>query len=186
MHGKLRVVHHPQVPCEPFFVPVTTPEEAILIIKTLADYDKFQLENKIKPDCCSTTDLQTFNESEKRWETWCSDDGIDIHSYIRALESNEGPYWSQDDEFEDVWRAELGFGLSAEIEGLNESLKKDFSERVCDFVILMNDEEMHSEQIVDYHDLKGAQDIATNLLRDFVLHEYGIVNFVWAWLRGNE
>ena len=51
--GDLRVWWIPQVPMKAFHVPVADLAEAKLVIDTLAKYDLFQLENKIKPDFCN-------------------------------------------------------------------------------------------------------------------------------------
>ena len=43
MKMKLKVLHYPQIPCTPFEVKVSSIEEAVKTMKTLADYDLFQL-----------------------------------------------------------------------------------------------------------------------------------------------
>lgn len=83
--GDLQVWWIPQVPCKAFNVPVKTPEEAILILDTLAKYDLFQLENNIKPDYCNAGGLNVFEEGE--WSTWYHPDtGDDIDEYRNQLE----------------------------------------------------------------------------------------------------
>lgn len=64
---KLRICHFPQIPCEPFIVPVKDLEEAKKILDVLADYDIFQFENKIKPDYCNMTTLEEWDEKEQDW-----------------------------------------------------------------------------------------------------------------------
>lgn len=78
---KLRVWHIPQVPMKAFNAEVATPEEAIKILNTLADYDLFQFENHVKPDYSSAQGLQEFNEEDQAWEEWYSEDGLDIREY---------------------------------------------------------------------------------------------------------
>lgn len=46
----LIVWHIPQVPMKPFKVPVDSPEEGAKVMAILAAYDKFQLDNNVKPD----------------------------------------------------------------------------------------------------------------------------------------
>jgi hypothetical protein len=58
---KLRVCHYPQIPCEPFIVGVDTLEEAKKMMDTLADYDLFQYNNKIKPDYSNMTILEQWD-----------------------------------------------------------------------------------------------------------------------------
>lgn len=91
--SKLRVWWVPQVPMKSFNVPVKTPEEAKQILDILAAYDMFQYENHVKGDYSNMGGLEVFNEEEKDWEDWYSDDGLDIYEYIeecsRAGELNE-------------------------------------------------------------------------------------------------
>ena len=76
MEKKLRVWWIPQVPMNPFYVDVRTIREAKLLLKALAEYDLFQLANKIKPDFCNAGGLQEWEDGE--WIEWYDDDGNDI------------------------------------------------------------------------------------------------------------
>lgn len=75
---KLRVWWIPQVPGKPFHVPVNSVEEGVLIMQTLAEYDKFQFENNIKPDYCNAGGLEILREwdpetmpcGHRQWEDW--------------------------------------------------------------------------------------------------------------------
>ena len=60
----------------PFYVPVKTIEEAKLILKTLADYDIFQLKHNIKPDYCNAGGLMVFEDGE--WTDWYDEEGNSI------------------------------------------------------------------------------------------------------------
>lgn len=66
--GDLRVWHIPQVPMKGFKVKVKNVEEAKLVLNTLADYDTFQFENKIKPDYSNSQGLEVFENGE--WIEW--------------------------------------------------------------------------------------------------------------------
>lgn len=55
--GDLVVWWVPQVPMKAFVAPVKTLAEARLLLRTLARYDIFQLENKVKPDFCNAGGL---------------------------------------------------------------------------------------------------------------------------------
>lgn len=74
---KLRVWHIPQVPGKPFYVAVDSVQSAVLVMDTLANYDLFQLENKIKGDYANVTGLELWDEASQEWFEWCweSDDG---------------------------------------------------------------------------------------------------------------
>lgn len=75
---KLRVAHYPQIPCRAFVVEVEDEKEAYKLMTTLAEYDSFQYENKIKPDYCNSSVLEQFNEDTQKWEAWIDEEtGID-------------------------------------------------------------------------------------------------------------
>jgi hypothetical protein len=76
MENKLRVWWKPQIPMKSFYVEVETPKEAKKLLDILANYDLFQLENRIKPDYCNAGGLEIFNGLE--WEEWYDDCGDDI------------------------------------------------------------------------------------------------------------
>lgn len=91
MNKKLRISHFPQIPCKPFIVEVKDLEEAKLISNTLANYDLFQYENKIKPDYCNATVVEEFDEAENEWVSWCDEEtGIDdLDEYFESLKENK-------------------------------------------------------------------------------------------------
>jgi hypothetical protein len=88
--GDFRVWHIPQVPGKPFHVDLNhvlredAPEEAKRILRLLADYDLFQLENKIKPDYANAQGLEIFEDGE--WIEWDNEDGEDITEIMRREE----------------------------------------------------------------------------------------------------
>lgn len=72
---KMQVWWIPQIPGEPFVVPVKTLEEANLLLDTLAAYDAFQFENRIKPDYSSIGGLRVWDENcdgegNPGWSDW--------------------------------------------------------------------------------------------------------------------
>lgn len=73
---KLRVWHIPQVPMKPFYVNVKSLREAKLILDTLADYDKFQFENNVKPDYSNAAGLEVYENDE--WCEWEDAEGRNI------------------------------------------------------------------------------------------------------------
>jgi hypothetical protein len=91
MAKKIRVAHFPQVPCKPFHVEAKNLEEARLITNTLANYDLFQFENRIKPDYANATVVEEFDEEEGEWISWSDDEtGIDdIDEYFEYLKEQE-------------------------------------------------------------------------------------------------
>lgn len=74
--GQLRVWHIPQLPMHSFRVYVSSPKEAKLVLETLAIYDLFQLEYKIKPDYSNAQGLEVYEGNE--WTDWQDEEGNDI------------------------------------------------------------------------------------------------------------
>ncbi len=83
--GSLRVWWIPQVPMTPFRQPVSSVAEAKLLLDTLARYDAFQLEHRVKPDYSNAGGLEVFEDGE--WTDWYDEDGNDIDS----IESGAAP-----------------------------------------------------------------------------------------------
>lgn len=88
--GDLRVWWIPQVPCKPFYAPVSSLQEAVKLMDVLAAYDKFQLENKIKPDYCNAGGVEVYaaddGDGQPGWSSWYDDEtGEDDPSeYLKA------------------------------------------------------------------------------------------------------
>lgn len=80
--GQLKVWWIPQIPMKSFEVLVGTKEEAILLLNTLANYDIFQFENKIKPDYCNAGGLVIWEEKEQDWVDWEDGEGNNINYYL--------------------------------------------------------------------------------------------------------
>lgn len=81
-HNKpLRVWWIPQVPMDPFYVVVYSLFEGKKILEVLADYDRFQFENKVKPDYSNAGGLQekvTDNGNDDDWEDYEDEEGRNI------------------------------------------------------------------------------------------------------------
>jgi hypothetical protein len=81
--GDLRVWWIPQVGAKipTFRIPVNTIREAKLLLDTLAFYDLYQLDNRIKPDYANTGELECYEKGDGEnmdWYEWHNDDGEDI------------------------------------------------------------------------------------------------------------
>lgn len=85
----LRIWHVPQVPAEgdPFYVLVSSIDEAAKVISMLAQYDLYQYENSIKPDYANATGLQMLEDGE--WCEWSDDNWSDIDDYMQNQESDQ-------------------------------------------------------------------------------------------------
>ena len=66
--GDLKVWWIPQIPGKAFEVEVPSVAVGVKIMDVLADYDKFQFDNRIKPDYCNMGGLVV-------WEAADGDDG---------------------------------------------------------------------------------------------------------------
>lgn len=70
--GDLQVWWIPQVPGQPFIVPVANLIEAKLLLDALAAYDLFQFKNRIKHDYANAGGLCVFEDGE--WTDWYDSD----------------------------------------------------------------------------------------------------------------
>ena len=68
----LRVFWMPQIPIDPFIVPVESVREGVFIMDTLAKYDMFQFESNVKPDYCNMGGLEMLENGE--WTDWYDDE----------------------------------------------------------------------------------------------------------------
>lgn len=92
--GDLQVWWIPQVPCDPFIVPVKTVEEGAKILDVLAKYDLFQYETSIKPDYANAGGLRVYEddsdgEGNPGFVEWHDDNGDDIDYYLGCGEKND-------------------------------------------------------------------------------------------------
>lgn len=85
---KLRIWWIPQVPMKPFYANVDSVEEAAKLLRVLAEYDKFQFENKVKPDYSNAGGLQVFDPDDDTdgqsgsWVDWYDEDGMNIDEWM--------------------------------------------------------------------------------------------------------
>lgn len=81
VEGALRVWWIPQIPMKGFKRDVADLTQAKLLLETLADYDAFQFENKVKGDYCNAGGLEVFEDGE--WSDWYDPDtGDDIRDWM--------------------------------------------------------------------------------------------------------
>ena len=94
--GDLRIWWIPQVPSESFEVDVASVEEAVKLLKILADYDAFQFEHHTKPDYSNAGGLQRWCDSSYEgkdtsdWEDWYDEETgeDDPEVWVGALREN--------------------------------------------------------------------------------------------------
>lgn len=83
---KLRIWWIPQVPMKAFHAEVPTLAEAKRTLTVLANYDIFQLTNKVKPDFSNAGGLEVLEDGE--WIDWENEDGYGIDD-ISLIEAEE-------------------------------------------------------------------------------------------------
>lgn len=79
--NKLRVLHYPQVPCNPFIVDVKDEEEAYKITQVLAYQHLWLFENKIIPDYANSICVVMFDKTENEW--------VDYYNELEGMEWDE-------------------------------------------------------------------------------------------------
>jgi hypothetical protein len=82
--GDLRVWWAPQIPCEPYVVPVTSVAEGAKLLSVLAAYDLFQLRIHAKPDYSNMGGLLVFEadcdgDGRPGWSEWTDADGYTVN-----------------------------------------------------------------------------------------------------------
>jgi len=82
--NKLRVLHYPQIPCDPFIVEVNDEEQAHLIVETLADQHIFLFEKRIIPDYANIILVQMWGGDEDETPDW-----VDYYNEKVDMEFNE-------------------------------------------------------------------------------------------------
>ena len=81
--SKLRVLHYPQIPCEPFFVEVENEREAYLMSQTLADQHLFLYDNNFIQDYANMILVEMWDEEEEDWTEYYNDElGLDWEDYV--------------------------------------------------------------------------------------------------------
>jgi hypothetical protein len=96
--GDLRVWWIPQVPGNPFHVPVKTVREASVVLETLTYYDLFQFGNNIKPDYSNAGGLEVFEKSE--WTEWYDEESGE---FINDLDEERQTFFGIDESIRLMW-----------------------------------------------------------------------------------
>lgn len=80
VHGDLMVWWIPQIPCKAFCYPVSTTDEAIILLDALSRYDLFQLAEDIREDFSNSGGLLIAEHCHEgmEWVDWYDDDGNSI------------------------------------------------------------------------------------------------------------
>lgn len=93
--NKLRVLHYPQVPCEPFFVDVKDEEQALLISKILANQHLFLYNNHFISDYSNVITVVMWDENSDGEGTpdWVDyyneDEGMEFDEFVETYLSSE-------------------------------------------------------------------------------------------------
>ncbi len=94
--GEMRVWHIPQVPMQPFYVPIISSNQELAvaaaktILSVLWDYDAFQFEHNIKPDYSNASGLEVYvkdnGDGKPGWTDWESEEGESISGLMRRVQ----------------------------------------------------------------------------------------------------
>lgn len=84
--NKLRVLHYPQVPCEPFFVDVKDEEQAFLIQEVLANQHLFLYVKNLIPDYSNAIIVVMWEEN---YDGEGSADWVDYYNEEEDMEFDE-------------------------------------------------------------------------------------------------
>lgn len=95
--GALQIWWVPQVPMPSFNFSVANLVEAKLLLDALAEYDKFQYENNVKPDYSNAGGLSVFSGKACDWIDWYDDNGNDIDAYTVEQLREATPRWEEAD-----------------------------------------------------------------------------------------
>jgi phosphodiesterase/alkaline phosphatase D-like protein len=90
--GQLKVWWIPQVGMEKTFeVEVATVQEGVKLMDVLADYDQFQLDNRIKPDYANVGGIVMWDDES--WVDWYDEDTgeDDPRAYVEAADKIDDP-----------------------------------------------------------------------------------------------
>lgn len=73
---------------EPFFKEVSSPEEAKLVIDSIAAFLNAKVNEGVFPDHCSTAGLEEWDEERQDWVEWYDEDGLSLDEHFEQ-ENNE-------------------------------------------------------------------------------------------------
>lgn len=87
---KLRVWWIPQIPTDnPMYIPVKDVEQAKFTLRLLADYDRYQYENNIKPDYSNAGGLEV-EDDRQGWVEWDDEFGSTIDEVMDEEDEEDG------------------------------------------------------------------------------------------------
>jgi|TARA_R110000851_G_scaffold308922_2_gene468109 hypothetical protein len=88
--NKLKVMHYPQIPCEPFSVDVKDEEQALLVRETLANQHLFLYDNNFIPDYSNIIFVLMWDDEEKDWVDYYNEfEDMEFDEFIEAIEAKK-------------------------------------------------------------------------------------------------
>ena len=85
MEKKLRI-YYTILGTETYYQEVKTPEEAKLVIDSIARFLNTKVEEGVFEDHCSAAGLEEWVEEEDEWVEWYDEDGLDLDEHFEAEE----------------------------------------------------------------------------------------------------
>lgn len=74
---------------ETYYQEVKTPEEAKLVIDSIARFLNAKVEEGVFEDHCSAAGLEVYDNDEQDWVEWYDEDGLDLDEHFEVLEEGE-------------------------------------------------------------------------------------------------
>jgi len=70
---------------ESYHQEVSSPEEARLVINSIANFVILQIKNGVFPDHCSVAGLEIWDETDNEYVEWYDEDGYDLDQHFAML-----------------------------------------------------------------------------------------------------
>lgn len=74
---------------DPYYQEVKTPEEAKLVIDSIARFLNTKIAEGVFSDHCSTAGLEEWDEEERGWFEWYDENGLCLDEHFETLEEGE-------------------------------------------------------------------------------------------------
>lgn len=88
MEEKLRVWYS-ILGTETYYQEVKTPEEAKLVIDSIARFLNTKIEEGVFENHCSVAGLEEWDEENEEWYDWYDEEGFDFDEHFEVLEEGE-------------------------------------------------------------------------------------------------
>jgi hypothetical protein len=81
-NNNLRIYYH-ILGTETYYQPVSSVEEAKLVIDSISQFVHMKVNEGVFPDHCSIAGLEEYDEDDNEWYDWYDEDGNDFDDHFR-------------------------------------------------------------------------------------------------------